>query len=103
VSVSTTSHTAGALQHPGFGYLSWAWAVSMMGIALAPGRDRLRRSARRYLGLIVLALLVFVGGCGGGGSSHQSPNGTPAGSYTLMVTASSGSASQSISLALTVQ
>ena len=41
--------------------------------------------------------------CGGGSTSMQNPNGTSAGTYTLVVTAKSGSTTQTQNLTLTVQ
>jgi hypothetical protein len=71
-----------------------------------------RTSLRRYLRLAPLALLFLVCSCGGGGTSGGSmgssgpqanPNGTPAGNYTLNLTATSGSATQTTSLMLIVK
>ena len=52
------------------------------------------RRWRVFLGLVLLALLVTVPACGGGGSSHQTDPGTPTGTYNITVTASAGSMSQ---------
>jgi len=55
--------------------------------------------------------IIFVSGCGGGGSAMTTPPppppppppvGTPAGSYTLMLTATSGSTTQVLDLNLKV-
>ena len=66
------------------------------------------RSARLALIGLVAALLLGVmlsPSCGGGGSSSPGPGspGTPAGSYTLTVMATSGNLAHSTSLTLTVQ
>ncbi len=55
--------------------------------------------------LLLLAAMVLMTGCGGGkGSTPAKPaTGTPAGTYTLVVTATSGSTSRSTQLTLTVQ
>ena len=66
-----------------------------------------RRSGKRFAMLAGTALLVSIGmvACGGGGSSSTAPDPrTPAGTYTIMATGTtSGGASQSIALTLTVQ
>jgi hypothetical protein len=51
--------------------------------------------------LIVLASIAM-GGCGGG-SSPQSTQGTPAGTYTATVTATSGSLNHTTTLTIIVQ
>jgi hypothetical protein len=64
-----------------------------------------RRRGSTLLGLTMLALLVALPSCGGGGGGggHQQDLGTPAGSYTVTVTATAGSLSQQGSFTLTVQ
>jgi len=85
------------------------WLV-MPGLALllptAAGR---RKHNWVRLGVISIALLVVAGmaACGGGGGGSPggpAPNpGTPAGTYTVTVTATNGTLSHSTSVALTVQ
>lgn len=62
---------------------------------------------RRWLGLlslfVVVALLTGVACGGGGGSTVKKSEGTPAGSYTVTVTATSGSTTHSTDVNLTVQ
>ena len=62
---------------------------------------------RRWNGIAVLMLLValvMVPACGGGGgSSHHQDPGTPAGSYTVTVTASAGGITQQGTFTLVVQ
>jgi hypothetical protein len=111
VTVSTSPRTAGTLRVPSLTPAPWAWATLLMASVVLPYR-RIRSSAGkrliRHMPLLLL-LLLFLGSCGGGGSSSTSPppsalsSGTPAGTYSLKVTATSGSASQSMSLSLTVQ
>lgn len=71
-------------------------------VSMAPNH----RSLLRLSAIILLVLLWATcggggGGGGGGGSSQQT--GTPAGTYTLTVTGSSGSLNRSTTLTLTVQ
>lgn len=66
-----------------------------------------RRRWSTLLGLIALALLVTVPACGGGGhasTTHQPDPGTPAGTFTVTVTASAaGVPSQQGTFTLTIQ
>lgn len=64
------------------------------------------RRRRRYtvLGCVLLmSLLMALPGCGGGGSSHHQDPGTPAGTYTITVTATAGSLSQQGTFTLVVK
>jgi hypothetical protein len=70
--------------------LGWVAGGSIMIGSLllgVPSRRRLGRSARG----LCLMILVFLGGCGGGsnGGNGGKTGGTPAGSYTITVTATS--------------
>jgi hypothetical protein len=47
--------------------------------------------------------LIFQFACGGGSGSSNKSVGTPAGSYTVAITATSGSLQRSTSVKLTVQ
>ena len=110
VNVSTTARTVGALHPPISSPAPWSWtfAAAMLGIAVLPRGRAPMRSARRYLRLAPLALLLLLASCGGGsiaggGGTNPNPHGTPAGTYTLTVTATSGSAVQATSLTLVVR
>jgi hypothetical protein len=75
-------------------------AIALAGIGLG--------SRRRRLGIklsgAVMTLLLCLSGCGGGGTSSGGGNGgTPAGSYSINVTATSGSLQHSTALTLDVQ
>ena len=114
VSVTTTSRTVGAsvLPRP-TGPAGWMIVLLFGGLASAwfgRWRKRVMRDstfAKRgqtwgTLGmLVVLALIV---GCGGGSSSTKPPvqSGTPAGTYTIVVSATSGSTTHTQNLTLTV-
>jgi len=55
----------------------------------------------RMIGVASLLMAVFLAGCGGGAS--QASAGTPAGSYTITVTAASGGTSVSAKFVLIVR
>jgi hypothetical protein len=102
VKVTTTSRTLGVLS-PVSMPVPWLWAVAALGIVVWPGMRAPKR--RRYPRLLPLMLSLFWVSCGGGsvGGQQPNPNGTPAGSYTLTVTATSGTTTQATSLILVVQ
>jgi hypothetical protein len=54
-------------------------------------------------GILFLTLVAAGISCGGGSSSHTSNPGTPAGTYTIAVTATSGSLTHTTNVAITVQ
>ena len=60
---------------------------------------------RRLLPCLALALLLLVAGCGGGGSSASPPadRGTPAGTYTLTLSAASGGITKNSTMTLVVR
>jgi hypothetical protein len=77
----------------------WLGLAALLGMALA-----VRRSARlRWLVLpAALTLVLMWTACGGGGGSGSLPKGTPAGSWTLTVTGTSGSLTNTAFLKLNV-
>jgi hypothetical protein len=107
LTVTTTARTT-ALSTPNrFTPLPWIWAVLLAGTIVRSGSFRRKRVALRWVRGLPCVLLLLFCACGGGSSTptgpHQNPNGTPAGKYNLVVTASSGSMKQSIQLTLVVQ
>jgi hypothetical protein len=116
--VDTTARTAqsilplsGPTSLPASGIPLAAWE-SLFGAAafamLLQTRMLSRSSTARYARFASLAAavltIVFAASCGGSKSvTPPPPNGTPAGTYTLTVTATSGSITHSTTVALTVQ
>lgn len=84
----------------GFAWLPAGGGALFAGIFLLGGPSRRRRMA----GLGLMLLVIFAAGMGCGGSSGGgSSSGTPAGSYTIAVTATSGSLSHTANVGVTVQ
>lgn len=79
-------------------------AALLAGVVMLVGR---KGRATRIGGLLMLLFALTMGVSGCGGSSHlgtsANPNGTPNGTYTYKVTATSGSVSQVETINLTVQ
>ncbi|WP_047491899.1 lamin tail domain-containing protein [Terriglobus sp. TAA 43] len=79
-------------------------AALLAGVVMLVGR---KGRASRIGGLLMLLFALTMGVSGCGGSSHlgtsPNPNGTPNGTYTYKVTATSGSVSQVETVNLTVQ
>jgi hypothetical protein len=104
VKVTTSPRTLAGLYPAGWPP-SWLWATVVFGFAILPKTRRTRRLVPTFVQAMLFVLPLLFCGCGGSGStgSQLNPNGTPAGTYNLTVTASSGSARQSIPLTLIVQ
>jgi hypothetical protein len=83
-------------------YALWLLAPGMAVIGVGGGKKRRRQWLGLFVVLTLLAVIVPLPGCSHG---HQQPTvtGTPAGSYSLQITASSGSFTQSSGFSLTVQ
>ena len=81
------------------------WVFALLGMVVHPKRRILTPSLRRYLPLTLLTLLLFLCSCGGGnsGTPQANPNGTPAGTYTLNVKATSNATVETTSLTLIVR
>jgi hypothetical protein len=103
LTVNTTASSTAAMHNPlpkifGFGGGTMAVVVFFA----VPFR---RRKWHAMLGLLLLCA-AFLGatGCGGVSSSNPPPNGgTTAGAYTFTVTGTSGTISQTATVAVTVQ
>src|SRR3974390_1628914 len=69
-------------------------------------RERRKRFAAVFFLLILLQLVAMLGACNGGSSSGPPPPpvvGTPAGTYTLTLTGTSGIAQRTMQFTLVVQ
>jgi FG-GAP-like repeat len=104
ISVTTTSTTEASVSFRGFIPLGGVWVGVLFGIVLVPTVWRNRDSTRRYLGALVVSL-VLICSCGSSTptGSTTNPNGTPAGNYMLTVTANLNSVTETATLSLKVQ
>jgi hypothetical protein len=105
LTITTTAHTL-ASASPAPGVLASALTgFGLLGVVIVGGatrRKRVRQSAAMLL--VVMAIVASVAGCGGGHTKVPNPNsGTPAGTYTVTVTAASGGTSHTGTITLTVQ
>lgn len=99
LTISTTGKTSASL----FARTNYLWAGLPWLFLL--GRRAFRRDRRIILAAILLAIGLSVIACGGGGLSSpapQNPNQTPAGTYSITVTAADGSVQRTTTLNLTV-
>ncbi|MBA3914667.1 MAG: hypothetical protein H0X25_12640 [Acidobacteriales bacterium] len=105
VTVSTTPPTLGLLRPGGVPAWEYGLWLCLPGVVFA-GKG-LRRSWRVWMmggAVLVLGMIeLSCGGGGGGGGTSTSQPGTPSGSYTIRVTATSGSLTHSIGLPLKIQ
>jgi hypothetical protein len=77
--------------------------LTLLGLGLGGKTSRRRRA---LLGLLLggfLALILFQAGCGASSTTTTTTGGTPAGTYPVTVTATSGSATRTSTLELVVQ
>ena len=103
INVSTTSRTLAALTSSSWPF-RWSWVTAVLCLAMMQIRPKGRQMRARFLRCLPFALLLWVCSCGGSSpTSTTNPNGTPAGTYTLTVKATSGSVAQSTTLTMIVQ
>jgi hypothetical protein len=105
--ISTTPRvttTASTSPRTGLFYASWLPITGIAFLGMGVG-SRLRRGRRVLGGLlfVVVGTLILLQPACGGHSSSSTTTGTPAGTYTVNVTASSGSFSQTTPITLVVQ
>ncbi len=103
VSATTTSRTMASVNSRGMIRFGGVWAFLLIGLALVPAARRKRPPSGLYLGALVASLLL-ISSCGRSSSGPKTnPNGTPAGTYKLTVTATLNSTTEHVTLQLIVQ
>jgi hypothetical protein len=106
VNVTTTAAQAAVLKKPGPGLDGFGWALCLtFGAGALASRKRLRRIG---LFLFLMAASLACLSCGGGGSTGSGGGpppvaGTPAGTYSLTITGTTGSFQVPYSIQLVVQ
>src|SRR5579864_2204708 len=102
----TTTGPAAALKYPRHSLPLYATFLFLPAVLLQMGRVRQGRKLRHVLHCIGVLLLLMVVSCGGGGASNPSAGVagvTPAGTYSVRVTARSGPLTRTTSVSLNVQ
>lgn len=100
VAISTTARAGASSTRIN---LPFVWALALMGLIVV-GKCKLNKFRLREA--TGLAFLLTLASCGGSGTSPGGPppqGGTPAGTYTVIITATSGLTSEALPLSLTVQ
>ncbi len=105
LNITTTARpvNTGSLLRGGPLYAAWlpVGGLSLLGLGLGAGFKRRRWLAGMLLGLLA-GLILLQAACGSSGSSTLPSGGTPAGTYDLVITGSSGSASHNRHVTLIV-
>ncbi|MBI3475079.1 MAG: SBBP repeat-containing protein [Acidobacteria bacterium] len=105
LNISTTARpvSSGSLLHNGPIYATWLpiGGLSLLGLGVGAGVKRRRWLAGMLIGLVA-GLILLQAACGNSSSSTTTTTGTPAGTYTITITGSSGSASHNQRVTLIV-
>jgi hypothetical protein len=102
--IATTAPTVSSVRHGSSGLLAFWLALPLGGVGLVFLKRRKLVSITTLL--LLLLGLAACGGGGGGGGGNAPPithPGTPAGTYTIMVTGTAGTTTHSHNFTLTVQ
>jgi plastocyanin len=104
LTISTTARSVASARPFNGNTLAAVLSFGLIGIVFLSRASRRKRSARAalmLLGTILTALAII--SCGGGGTPPPPVTGTPAGSFSVTVTATSGATTHSSTITLNVQ
>jgi hypothetical protein len=105
LNISTTARpvTTGGLLPGGPLYATWlpVGGLSLLGLGVGAGVKRRRWLAGTLLGLLA-GLILLQAACGNSSSSTPATGGTPAGTYTVKISGSSGTATHTQQVTLVV-
>jgi len=105
LNISTTPRpvSSGSLLHSSPMYATWlpVGGLSLLGLGVGAGFKRRRWLAGLLLGLLA-GVILLQAACGNSSSSTTNTGGTPAGTYTIVIKGSSGSASHNQNVTLIV-
>jgi uncharacterized repeat protein (TIGR01451 family) len=106
LNIATTARpvVTGSLFHGGPLYATWlpVGGLGLLGLGVGAGVRRRRWLAGALLGLVA-GIILLQPACGSSNSTPPATGGTPAGTYTINISASSGSDSHTASVTLIVQ
>ena len=102
LTINTTGPSSAAVPLARFRTWTYAWPVAIvLGLLVAGNFQITGKDRRRWRALAGMAVALCVVSCGGGGSTVKNPNGTPAGTSSITVTALSAT-SHTAALTVTV-
>lgn len=105
LSIATTARTLALLRSRSSAPF-YALFLPCFGLVFLGGGQK-RRVRAVVLGMVMFLCILFMNACGGGGGASgnqgKTQTGTPAGTYTIVVSAQSGSITHTINVNLTVQ
>ncbi|HET9839147.1 MAG TPA: Ig-like domain repeat protein [Candidatus Angelobacter sp.] len=103
LTLSTTARSVASAQPTGGMTLAALASFGFVGVVLLGSARRRKRTVRLVSGLLGTLAFGCIISCGGGGGKPPTITGTPAGTYSVTVSATSGATTHSSVITLTVQ